>query len=68
MGPQITVSEHVLVQITKTPQDRIRVYSFRSRSLFWGFEWNERSNDPEKKSNTRYSGEPQYIFCAVAGT
>ena len=46
----------------QTPQDRIGACSFRSRSLFWGFKWNERSNNPEKNSNKGYRSEPQYIL------
>ena len=49
-------------EIKKSPQDRIWVCSFRSRSLFWGFEWNKKSNNSEKDSNTKYKNEPQYIL------
>ena len=62
VAKQIIVSAHALVEITKTPQDRIGVYSFRNRSLLWSFEWNERSNNPEENSYTRYRSEPQYIL------
>ena len=51
MGPQIIVPAHAPVEIAnKTPQGRIEVCSFRSRSLFKGFEWDERSNNPKKNS------------------
>ena len=65
MGPQIIA--HAPVELTKPPQGRIEVCSFRSRSLFWGFEWNERSNNSEENSNTRYKSEPQYILLVVLG-
>ena len=29
---------------------------------FGGFEWNERSNNPEKNSNTRYRNEPELLL------
>ena len=62
MGSQVIVSAHAPAVITKTPQGRIEVCSLRSRSLLWGFKWNEKSNNPEKNSNTRYRSEPQYIL------
>ena len=65
MSAEIIVSVHA---DNKTLKDRIGVCSFKSRSLFWGFEWNERSNNQEKNSNTSYRSETQYILCVVVGT
>ena len=62
MSTYIIVSGHAVNEIKKPTQDRIGVCIFKSRSLFWGFEWNERSNNSEKNSNTRYRSEPQYIL------
>ena len=52
----------------KTPQDKLGVCSFRSTSLFWCFQWNERLNNPEKNSNTRYRSDPQCVVWVVVGT
>ena len=54
VAKQVIVSVHATIELG--------LYSFRSRSLFWGFEWNERSNNPEKNSNASYISEPQYIL------
>ena len=50
MGLQIAASAHAPVEIIKPHKigDRIEACSFKGRSLFWGFEWNERLNYPEK--------------------
>ena len=41
------------------------VCSFRSRSFFGGFELNERSNNPDKNSSTRYRSEPQLFIIVI---
>ena len=63
MGPQIIVSAHAPFEIPK-PQKMgpHEVCSFRRRSLFWGFEWNERSNIP-KKNNIRGIEVSLNILC-----
>ena len=61
-GAEINFSAYAPVEIAKAPQGSIGLCSFRNRSLFWGFEWNERSNNPERSSNVRYRIEPQYIL------
>ena len=68
MCPQIIVSEHTPVEITKPHKVGLRYAVFRGRTLFWIFEWNERSNNPEKNSKTIYRSEPQYILWVVLDT
>ena len=57
MGPQIIVSVHEPVEIPKPHKIGFGVCSFRSmrllkqESLFWGFEWDKRSDNPEKNNN-----------------
>ena len=61
-GAQIDFSAYAPVEIAKAPQGSLGLCSFRNRSLFWGSEWNERSNNPERNSNVKYRSEPQYIL------
>ena len=42
-GAQINFSAYAPVEIAKAPQGSLGLCSFRNRSLFWGFEWNESS-------------------------
>ena len=65
MGSQITVSAHALVEIRK-PYKIGLGYEVLEAGVC--FEWNERSNYPEKKSNRRYRSEPRYIFWVIVGT
>ena len=67
MGPQIVVSVHEPVEIPKPLKIGFGVCSFRSlrllkqEALFWGFEWDKRSDNPEKNNNARCGSEPYYF-------
>ena len=59
MGPQIIASADAPSEITKPEKLGIEVCSYRSRSFFWDFECNKRSNNLEKNSNRSYRSLPQ---------
>ena len=66
--PQIIVSVHAPVEITKPNKTGLRYAVLEAGVLFLDFERNESSNNPEKNSNTRYSSQPQHILWGVVGT
>ena len=53
MGPQVIVSGHIPVEITKPSKIGLGYTVLEARFFWGGFEWNERSKNLEKNSNAR---------------
>ena len=67
MSPQIIFSAHAPIEMTKPHKVRLRYPVLKAGyEFFGGFKWNDRSNNPEKNSNTRYISEPKLLLLLLS--
>ena len=62
MTPQIILSVHAPVEITKPHKTELWYAVLETRVCFGVFNGMKSQNNPKKNNNTKYRSESQYIF------
>ena len=65
MSPQVVLSVHAPVEITKPHKIGFWYAVLETGVCFEVFNGMKGQNNPKKNSNTKYRSEPQYIFWDV---